>query len=557
MPPSTAAKTRRRARKEESDLLATREPALASGPLVELSEELLFSVLACCNGATLGRVEMSCRLFGRRPEAAVAAAAASRESLPERVAAFSLEQLGLGAPSLWARATGASRKHQLWRTQAPASRLRRFPVRLPLPGGSPAFGPHGELWMADYMGKCVTRIGWNESPAGGGAFEVTQTFRMPAVMRSTAAAVAVSSDGLRLAITVQPPYFQDGHGSHGFLILCARTGATLASYLDGDMPGIGVEDELEYPSAVEWLRGGSYAGQLAVADYNNGRVQIRNADTGALSCTVALEDSCVSGCAELAGDSLAVVPHFSDAVAVFDLGAIARDRAHETDRPKAGNHARWFGRGECGMPIAARGVDDGQTLAVSDGAHRCVLFFENVAAAASDGRLCARRSRAKKNVVSVAVDYASGEVVEGKDRPRPREFGRRPLRQWRRLRVDVVEHEGEMSSDDEDFNPASLYEEEDGDEGDGGDGAEDSDVEDEDEDDDDEDDEEEEEDADDEGEAAEEEESGSEDSDEDSDEDFAWGQFGIWTSLGFDRKRGDMVVSDSGTRYSKGSVWIS
>ena len=36
-----------------------------------------------------------------------------------------------------------------------------------------------------------------------------------------------------------------------------------------------------------------------------------------------------------------------------------------------------------------------------------------------------------------------------------------------------------------------------------------------------------------------------------------WGPFGIWTSLGFDHKRGDMAVSDSGTRYSEGGVWLS
>ena len=53
------------------------------------------------------------------------------------------------------------------------------------------------------------------------------------------------------------------------------------------------------------------------------------------------------------------------------------------------------------------------------------------------------------------------------------------------------------------------------------------------------------------------EESGSEDEDADSDGDGAWGPFGIWTSLGFDRRRGDMVVCDSGTRDSEASVWIS
>ncbi len=373
--------------------------------------------------------------------------------------------------------------------------------------------------MTDYVGKCVKQIGWENSRTGGRCFTAYKTFRLPVTMGSTAAAVAVSSDGLRLAITVQPPYYQDGHGSHGFIILCARTGAILTDCLDGEMPG-GIDEELEYPSAVEWLRGGIYAGQLAIADYNNGRVQIRNSNTGTLEYTMTLEcGNCVSGVAELSGDKLAVVPHSSDAVAVFDFGGMGQNPTSNLPNPPT---PRWFGRRECGMPIAASGVDDGQTLAVSDGAHRCVLFFEQVASTASrDGRLRPRRESSRaQGPVNVAVDYCTGEVVNKRDRPRPREFGRRPPRQWRRLRVDAKMREQveDARSEDIDDEMSLMYDEE-------GDDAE--------------------------------EQHGSESDDEDSEEDDTFGQFGIWTSLGFDHARGDMVVTDSGTRYSEGSVWLS
>ncbi len=523
----------RRAAGKESQLLAARNHAAASGPLVRLSEDLLFAVLSFCDGATLGRLERTCRLFGL-PSRSVATET-SAQTLPERIAALQMGMLGLGAPSLWAQCTGASHKHQLWRTTCPTSRIRRFPVQIPIRGGSPAFGPHGELWMADYMGKCVKQIGWENSRAGG-RFTVHKTFRLPVTMGSTVAAVAVSSDGLRLAITVQPPYYQDGHGSHGFIILCARTGATLTSYLDGELPG-GIDEQLEYPSAVEWLRGGMYAGQLAIADYNNGRVQIRNSDTGTLEYTVTLEcDNCVSGVAELSGDKLAVVPHASDAVAVFDFGEMRQNPTYNLSNLPT---PRWFGRQECGMPIAASGVDDGQTLAVSDGAHRCVLFFEQVASTVSrDGRLRPRRENSRaQGPVSVAVDYCSGEVVNKRDRPRPREFGRRPPRQWRRLHVDAKMREqvedarreaAGLRADLMEFGLQYLLDEDDVDEHNCNDG----------------------EDTGDQGALA-------ESDDEDSEDDDTFGQFGIWTSLGFDHARGDMVVSDSGTRYSDGSVWLS
>ena len=114
--------------------------------------------------------------------------------------------------------------------------------------------------------------------------------------------------------------------------------------------------------------------------------------------------------------------------------------------------------------------------------------------------------------------------------------------------MDTAEHACDSSSDDEDFSLASLYDEEGGVDDSG------SSEEHEDEDDvsGDEDDEDEEDNAD-------AQEHTDEDSEHDSDEDDSspWGQFGIWTSLGFDKKRGDMVVSDSGTRYSEGSVWLS
>lgn len=399
--------------------------------------------------------------------------------------------------------------------------------------------------MADYMGKCLKQIGWKKSKSStspsGGHFTVIRTFKLPAAMRSTAAAVAVSSDGLRLAVTVQPPFYEDGHGSHGFLILCARTGARLASYLDGDLPG-GTENKLEYPSAIEWLRGGMYAGHLAIADYNNGRVQIRNSETGALQCSMTLDGFCVSGVAELLDDNIAVVPHSSDAIAVFEVGALARNRS-----PNASNMPapRWFGQNECGMPIGASGVDNGQTLAVSDGAHRCVLFFERVVNAASlNGRVRSQISRTK-GPVSVAVDYSSGELVGKRDRICPREFGKQPPQNWRRLLVDAAEDAGDMRNDYEALNLASLHNEG-GNHADGSDGeayGDESDVS--------------------ANEAAVGRDNAEEQDDSDSNKDLdngrdsPWGEFGIWTSLGFDHKRGDMAVSDSGARYSEGSMWLS
>ena len=81
---------------------------------------------------------------------------------------------------------------------------------------------------------------------------------------------------------------------------------------------------MEYPSSIQWLQGGSHAGQLAIADYNKGRVQIRSAETGTLLRTVEVDENhCVSGVAELANDCLGVVPHSSDAVALVPP-AIAR-----------------------------------------------------------------------------------------------------------------------------------------------------------------------------------------------------------------------------------------
>ena len=56
----------RRAHLAESRLIAAQEHALASGPFVRLSEDLLFAVLSFCDGATLGRLERTCRLFAGR-----------------------------------------------------------------------------------------------------------------------------------------------------------------------------------------------------------------------------------------------------------------------------------------------------------------------------------------------------------------------------------------------------------------------------------------------------------------------------------------------------------
>jgi hypothetical protein len=616
-------KTRRR-RREEAEVAHAADHAACSGPLVSLSDELLATVLRFCQGKGLAALECTCRLFGRRHHA-------SGESLAERVAAELLSWLQLGPPSLWATLTGASKKHQLHRATTPASRIKRFPVALAMPGASASFGPSGELWLADYNGRSIMRVGATPPQAGAtqGALKVLKRYRMPRHLNSTAAAVAVSADGLRIAVSVQPHYAQEDDGGHGVLILCATTGATLSTFVDDfDVDPYNqtdyMENMMEFPSGIEWLRHGMHAGQLAIADYNKGRVQIRSADTGYLLRTVALKKSgrhyCVSGVAELTGDCLGVVPHSRDTVALVELSSLP---ASDSSRPRGAPSAAvcrqhqaltWLGEGECGMPICARGVDEGRTLAVSDGAHRCVLFWEldeylqarqenKLASSARPKRAATLGGAATK--VAQAVDYSTGEVVAEADRPTwlgGRELGR-PC--WRRLRVEAAERsrrreQGEVATesedDDEEENDGDFVSADDSDEqtvsesetndddGDddisGGDGDEaagtadllgslassdssdDSDF--------------------DEGndhtvdegggqaeddqgnaEAAaaatsndeDEDEDESDDSDESEDEssdDESLGEFGIWTSVGFDHKRGDMIVSDPGTRYAGG-----
>ena len=362
---------------------------------------------------------------------------------------------------------------------------------------------------------------------------------------------------------------------------------------------------MEYPSSIQWLQGGSHAGQLAIADYNKGRVQIRSAETGTLLRTVEVDENhCVSGVAELANDCLGVVPHSSDAVALVPPAAAESTRLIT----RLGAGVRWFGRDECGMPIQARGVDGGQTLAVSDGAHRCVLFFENAVAAATGTRHSPRRN-SRTAPVSVAIDYVSGAVVPKNDRQRP--CSRDPL--WRRSRVEEEEAAAaqalndDSDSDDEDFQPGDAQE--------GGDDGEESDVdfsdldpdsdsdaedgwgtaalllnpssdeediiiddaegagqddpaapaaggedqpaqqaqpaEEQEEEEDEGEEEEEEEESEDSSEGEEEDSDDSSDDSEDSDSDDEAGtSWGYWTSLGFDSRRGDMVVTD-------GAVWLS
>lgn len=88
----------RRARREEARLLGLQKHAAASGPFVRLSKDLLFTVFSFCDGATLGRLESTCRLFGL-PQM-IEAEENLRQSLPEQAAAFQMEKLRLGATSL-------------------------------------------------------------------------------------------------------------------------------------------------------------------------------------------------------------------------------------------------------------------------------------------------------------------------------------------------------------------------------------------------------------------------------------------------------------------------
>ena len=570
-----------------------------------LRKDVLSLVLSFCGGEDLARLECTCKAFGRKSPG-------GGKSLAERAAEASLKRRGL-EPSLWARATGASSKEQLHRATSPAGRLRRkpLPLDLDLDGpGSPSFGPSGELWLAEYHRTCVTRIGWTQRDQlgrGTPGIRVVQRHWLCAELPegTTTSGVAVSADGLRLALTVQPHYALDGSGAHGILIVCAATGACLAKFLDGFDANEDEEDEMEYPSSIQWLQGGSHAGQLAIADYNKGRVQIRSAETGTLLRTVEVDENhCVSGVAELANDCLGVVPHSSDAVALVPPAAAESTRLIT----RVGAGVRWFGRDECGMPIQARGVDGGQTLAVSDGAHRCVLFFENAVAAATGTRHSPRRN-SRTAPVSVAIDYVSGAVVPKNDRQRP--CSRDPL--WRRSRVEEEEAAAaqalndDSDSDDEDFQPGDAQGGDDGEESDVDlsdlDPDPDSDAEDgwgtaalllnpssdediiiddaegagqedqataaggedqsaqqaepteeeqeEQEQEEQQEEEQEEEESEDSSEDEEEDSDDSSDDSEDSDSDDEAGtSWGYWTSLGFDSRRGDMVVTD-------GAVWLS
>ena len=580
-----------------------------------LRKDVLSLVLSFCGGEDLARLECTCKAFGRKSPCTPRPHAHSQgggKSLAERAAEAALKRRGL-EPSLWARATGASSKEQLHRATSPAGRLRRkpLPLDLDLDGpGSPSFGPSGELWLAEYHRTCVTRIGWTQRDQlgrGTPGIRVVQRHWLCAELPegTTTSGVAVSADGLRLALTVQPHYALDGSGAHGILIVCAATGACLAKFLDGFDANEDEEDEMEYPSSIQWLQGGSHAGQLAIADYNKGRVQIRSAETGTLLRTVEVDENhCVSGVAELANDCLGVVPHSSDAVALVPPAAAESTRLIT----RLGAGVRWFGRDECGMPIQARGVDGGQTLAVSDGAHRCVLFFENAVAAATGTRHSPRRN-SRTAPVSVAIDYVSGAVVPKNDRQRP--CSRDPL--WRRSRVEEEEAAAAQAlndgsdSDDGDFQPGDAQGGDDGEESDVDlsdlDPDPDSDAEDgwgtaalllnpssdediiiddaegagqedqataaggedqsaqqaepteeeqeEQEQEEQEEEEQEEEESEDSSEDEEEDSDDSSDDSEDSDSDDEAGtSWGYWTSLGFDSRRGDMVVTD-------GAVWLS
>ena len=135
-------KTRRLRRQEverEAELCACAAASAACGPFFGLlAPDLLLAVLERCDGATLARIEQTCRLFGRKTDAQPPS---SGTTLAERAATLCATRCGLGIPSLWALATGASCKHQLARASTPAARIRRFPVAIHLHGRGGVRGP--------------------------------------------------------------------------------------------------------------------------------------------------------------------------------------------------------------------------------------------------------------------------------------------------------------------------------------------------------------------------------------------------------------------------------
>eukprot|EP01047_Picozoa_sp_COSAG01_P068223 COSAG01_NODE_9811_length_2337_cov_21.693029_2_plen_370_part_00 len=328
------ARTRRQHREgehREACAQAATATARSCGPLWGLlGPDQILGILMCVDGVTLARLECTCRLFGGRCRGP--GGEPHQLTIVEDAARLACLRAGVGPPSLWARAVGASYKEQLHRRCTPAAMLRRRPVPISIglrgPSG-PCFTQGGEeLWVAEYDGRCVARVGWD---VGRGQFRVVARHRIPVALRSTAAAVSLSPDGSRLAVrchlccrregvyvgcvtvgvprltaspragvavgvraqvSIQPHYASSGDGAHGILLLDASSGAVVSSWLgsdgehadgeDGGGGGGGGDDSdaLEYPSACQWMSSGPHAGALAIADFNNGRVQLREPGRG-------------------------------------------------------------------------------------------------------------------------------------------------------------------------------------------------------------------------------------------------------------------------------------
>jgi hypothetical protein len=194
------ARTRRQHQEACAQQAAT-AAARSCGPLWGLlGPDQILGILMCVDGVALARLECTCRLFGGRCRGP-GGEPMHQLTIVEDAARLACLRAGVGPPSLWARAAGASYKEQLHRCCTPAAMLRRRPVPISVglrgPSG-PCFTRGGEeLWVAEYDGRCVARVGWD---VGRGQFRVVARHRIPVALRSTAAAVSLSPDGSRLAV---------------------------------------------------------------------------------------------------------------------------------------------------------------------------------------------------------------------------------------------------------------------------------------------------------------------------------------------------------------------
>jgi len=261
------------------------------------------------DGASLASLEATCRYFGDAEHelaAGAGAGAGRRVSLCEAAAALACRKRGLRQRSLWCQASRCSWKRALHRCDSRARSQRRTPI--PIEGiglrgpTSPCFAPDGTLWVAEYEGRSVAQVAWD--PSGGaqqlGALAVVRRLELPPSAQGlTATGVAASPDGLLLAVTVQSHFTEPSEHEHGVHVLDARTGEEKLR-VTGREAGSNVDggDGFSFPSGVAWLGGGGGSGggsgggagrgagrgeeALAIADYNHGRVQLRNAKTGEL-----------------------------------------------------------------------------------------------------------------------------------------------------------------------------------------------------------------------------------------------------------------------------------